>query len=259
MRVAAHHPRVARTAAHHPRVAAHHPCIVRTAAHANAHGTRVVCTATHNSRVARTAAHGLPVARATVEAGFSLLEVAIAAGVLLLTVAAASGLVITVLKSDALTHDRDVAAADVQNWLGTMRTLPMLPDASGGGTDSVLGRLFPHADSTRNTAAAAYIAAATPDAPAVPDAPAGAFVTRIDLASCTLRVTARFALCSGGEWVPLSPAAVAGWQAVPGLRPPALSLLLELTYERVGGGAPRRLTAVLMNPLSDSRMAAALP
>lgn len=241
------------------RVAARHPRVAHTAAHANAPGPRV----------ARTAAQGQQVVRAKIEAGFSLLEVAIAAGVLLLTVAAASGLVMTVLRSDALTHDRDVAAADVQNWLGTVRTLPMLPDASGGGTDSVLGLLFPHADSTRNTAATAYIAPAAPaapDAPAAPaapaglaaaDAPAGAFVTRIELASCTLRVTARFALCSGGEWVPLSPAAAAGWQAAPGLRPPALSLLLELTYERAGGGAPQRLTAVITNPLSDGRMAAA--
>ena len=203
--------------------------------------------AAHRPRVVRPTAHRRHVARATDKAGFSLLEVAIAAGVLLLTVAAASGFVMTVLKSDALTHDRDTAATDVQNWLGTVRTLPMMSDQLGGETNSVLGRLFPHADITRNTAAAAYIASAAPDAPA------GAFLTRLDLPSCALRVTARFAICSGGEWLPLPPTAVAGWQA-PDLRPPSLSLILDLTYYRDGDSAPRRLSAVVTNSVSDDRV-----
>jgi hypothetical protein len=135
-------------------------------------------------------------------AGFTLVEVAAAAAVLVVSILAGTSLV--GLASGQVTATARVTAAG-DAALEVLATLDGLPYGSAAGLPSVVGQVFPHAQTARNIPEAFYVTSATESWPG------GCFVHRRPVDGTAVFLVARFLRRGpGGEWEPLADADLQG-------------------------------------------------
>lgn len=148
-------------------------------------------------------------------AGYGLLETMAAAAVALTLVAAVSGVIVAAqrLTTAAAVRAR-VATAATSEW-EALRVLPL----ESAREQSLVSRVFPHADSTRNTSRAWYSAAPTSGCPA------GSFFTCVQHDGVELRIGATFVVLRDGEWQSQLPRATLEGK----LEPPTAHVLVRIS------------------------------
>jgi len=178
------------------------------------------------------------------ERGMTLIEVTVAAAVVL----SIGGAATVRARADAC------VAAQVE----ALRALPF-DDPSGAGATPVadlLGAVFPHAETARNTATAFFTA------PALDGRPAGTFVTLHDAACGPLTVAATFVVADVDGFRPLDPARLAGYDHAAGTPPPADGLLVSVSARWQSGprgGVVRRTVVIADRPVGLCPLATPSP
>jgi hypothetical protein len=174
----------------------------------------------------------------------TLIEAAVATAVVALVVMAASGAVAAVDQLTARVGERDAAEAQVAATLEQLRSLPFA-GAGGAEGDDLLSCVFPHADSGRNSADAAY------NDTALAGRPAGTFLTIKQTACGPETIAATFVVGTPGGFVPVAVACLAGYNARLARVLPSASLLLRVSLDWRSGahsGLVTRAVVVTARP-----------
>lgn len=189
-----------------------------------------------------------------VEGGFSLLETVIAAGLLLAAVTAVTFVVVGVTRGGAGLESRMDQARAMQRVAERLRALsfcagcyPQATPGADGEASDLVAAVFPHADLSRTTASARYVAVA-----AGGGEDAGSFVTLFDDDGVEVRCAARFLTGQGG--VPLGPDALVGWDASAAAAPP--SAILSVVLSSADGGP---VVSFVRSALSNAPVAVPTP
>lgn len=154
--------------------------------------------------------------------GFSLIEVVIASAVLALICASASSVFFVALRSLREQMLRERVESALAQELARLESLPYWGKALGDS--SLLGEVFPHADTARNTDHSFFIPS---DEQGI-----AVFVTVAEVSGVTVRRTASFiSLSHRGVYSSLPLSQLIGWSASGGASPPscAVSIVLECT------------------------------
>ena len=181
--------------------------------------------------------------------GFSLIELLVAAGVATLMAASLTAAVANAQRAagGAQAADRREAAAAAL-W-EQLRALPYCT-AVPGGAGSILQRVFPHADVSRNVGDAWF----SPQA--CDGRPAGTFFSSAVLDGVPLSVAATFCTAEASGWQPLAPELLAGYSPD---QPPAANLMLSIRPVQDGAGAGGLLVIVPDRPPASDPVTAAQP
>jgi len=162
----------------------------------------------------------------------TLVEAVVAAAVVMTVVVAATGACLTARATAGAGQGRAGADACLAARIEELRALPYdEPAGSGVGAPAdLLSAVFPHADQSRDTAAAFF-------APDARDGCApGTFFTVRAAGGEPVTVAATFVVSTAGGFRPLDPALLAGYDHTDGGVAPAAALLLRVSVAWRGGG-----------------------
>ena len=156
--------------------------------------------------------------------GLTLVEVVVAVAILGFTVATAASVFGQASHLRVTTQRDDDARVAVENETERLRALPYWTGGDGSTQQdgSLVGAVFPHALTGRNTESR-YVVSGDGQ-----DTPAGAFVTLGALGDRGLRVVARFAVSSRDGWRALDWAAIQGFACEEAWRPPGTTMLVAV-------------------------------
>ncbi len=176
-----------------------------------------------------------------VHAGFSLVEAIVAAAVLFLVCAAAAGALLSVLRAEDVLTDQALVERVVESERTRLAALPFCVTAPPPTTGvpwrddppSLLGSVFPHGLSHLNS----------PESLFQDEAGVAVFVTHAAVGGVDVESRAMFVRRWGSTWIPLSPAAVAGWAIWQTPAPPATTVDVLVTARVRGRVSWRRLRA----------------
>lgn len=174
------------------------------------------------------------------------------AGLLLLTISAVTSVVVGVSRDGVGLEDRMDGDRAVRRAAERLRSLPYCaaayPQAASNGSPSdLVAAVFPHADVSKNTASARYVAVATGTGEQ-----AGSFVTYLSDDGVEVTCVARFVV--GADASELGPEDLGGWDASAATAPPSGTLSILLSVPGAGPGA-----SLVRSALSSAPIAVPIP
>lgn len=183
--------------------------------------------------------------------GVLLIEAVVATGVLALTCLAISGVISASLRAQGAIEGRSRLEEALIAEAARLETLPywcaaLAQEASPAEPcNSLLGEVFPHADPSLNTAAAAYTVRPGP-------VETGAFVSLVTRGEVAVCRTATFITVTDEGEAAVSSVALRGWAVSSGAAPPSSTVRIQLEATLQGRTATRCLVLPWLRPSLES-------